>query len=314
MRLANLTSSVSILVLLGAVGLVAFSSSSIADSTAGEQAPRKKPPGAEVPQEALERAQKAMEMFKKMQQSGKMPGGIQLQPTKAKRTSSSRSKKKSPPPKRAVIPSVKPLLKPNVEYAATSYLKSSSGGVRVNVLTIHESPNMARFQTKRGQIYIFRYDKGIVWSVIPEKRRYPGIKLYQEFKLRSGRGLTGYIDRIMEAYGVLKHPKKLKNLGKETINGYVTTHYQKRYRIPWLTNKFSITDYWLSDSGILMKVTNSGPGDAYGQASSSIIEMKDIRLGKQPEHLFVPPPDYKKAGQMIDWAEEKKKRDAAKRK
>ena len=41
------------------------------------------------------------------------------------------------------------------------------------------------------------------------------------------------------------------------------------------------------------------------------MEMKDIQLGKQPESLFVPPDGYEKAGDIINWAEEQKKLDAA---
>jgi hypothetical protein len=318
MRLASLTSSVSILVLLGAVGLVAFSNSSIADSTAGEQKSRKKT-DAEVPKEAIKKMQEVMEQLKKMQQSGKMPKGIPTLPDKARvkelskpASSKSRTKKKPPPPppKRVAKPSVKPLLKPNVEYVATSYQGSGALSTR-HALTIHQSPNMARFQNPKKlqqNTLIYRYDKGIIWAVIPEQRNYPGIKLYQQFKLRSGRGMDGHIDEIMDAYAVLKYPKKLKNLGRETIDGFVTTRYQKRYRIPWLTNKFNITNYWLSDSGILMKVTISGP------EVNSVMELKNIKLGKQPKHLFIPPPDYKKAGQVISWDEEKRKRGTAKRK
>ena len=202
------------------------------------------------------------------------------------------------------------LLDANAEFSATSYLESTGPGASSyrHAMTIQQAPGMVRFQPpeSKGQAtLIFRYDKSIVWTIIPENRLYPGVRKYQEFALGNGTGFDSHVDTLMRASAALKKPEELQNLGEETINGFVSTHYQQRDPVPWLTNEFVVTDYWISDSGLLIKMTASGPD------VSSTMEMTDIQFGKQPEYLFVPPPDYEEAGDIINWAEEQKKLDAA---
>jgi len=167
---------------------------------------------------------------------------------------------------------------------------------------------MLRFQypdNEQGNTHIFRFDKDIVWIVLAENRLYPGVKKYQEVELRDGTGFDSHIDNLMRAYAALGNRDGLENLGTETVAGSSAMHYQKRDPVPWLTDEFVLTDYWISDSGVLMKVNISGPD------ISSTMEMQDIQFEKQPADLFVPPPDYEKAGQIINWAEEARKLDAA---
>jgi len=310
-------------VLLGAAGLLAWCSNSVADETGYQQpAPQT---GTGMSEEDLAKLQQnAMDVLKEMQKSGLIPADVEIpsnMPTQSAKaeapsrsaSSSSSQSKKNPPPvtTSAGSSSVKPLLKPNVEYVGTSYTGATGPGMspKRHPLTIYHGSNMARFQSadKGKSSLIYRYDKGVVWTVIPEQAKYPGLKFYQEFELQDGTGLDPHVDQIMLAYAVLKNPGKLENLGRETVNGVVSTHYQKREVIPWLTDKFNTTDYWLSDLGILMKVTSSGedPRIVY------VLEMQDVQIGKQPKDLFIPPPDYEKAGNVISWAEEMKKRSAA---
>ncbi len=260
--------------------------------------------------------QEAMNMLKEMQQSGLIPADVEIPANvpppggaeanlRSASTSSYREKKNAPPPEEE-SPSRTPtaeLPQPNAEYSAISYLQSAGPGVMRyrNGLAIQQSPGMIRFQSaenKQEAVLIFRYDKGIVWAVHPEDRRYPGVKKYQEFELRDGMGFDSHIDNIMQAYAAVKNRDEMKNLGKETVDGYATSHFQKRDPIPWLPNEFLTTDYWVSDSGVLIKVTVVTP------EVSSVMETKAIRFGKQPAALFVPPSDYEKAGNVIDWAEE----------
>jgi hypothetical protein len=99
--------------------------------------------------------------------------------------------------------------------------------------------------------------------------------------------------------------EKLKKMGEENIDGENCTRYQKKKSNPYHENKFDVTDYWINDKGILIKMHYAGPD------VSGTLETKDIKLVKQPDHLFIPPPDYKKAGNRISWKEEKQKLDAA---
>jgi hypothetical protein len=320
-HLTTLIRSTFIPVLLAAAGLVAWCSNSVADESGDQQQAPKTGMGMSE-DDLAQMQQDAMDMLQQMQKSGLIPSDVEIPtsassqsggaatPSRPAATGSSQSEK-SPPSSSVGRSTVKPLLKPNVEYVGTSYTGATGPGMspKRHPLTIYHGSNMARFQSSdKGQnSLIYRYDKGVIWGVIPEQAEYPGLKFYQEFELQDGTGFDSHVDQIMLAYAALKYPEKLENMGRETINGFVTTHYQKREAIPWLTDTFSTTDYWLSDQGILMKVTSSGedPRIVY------ILETKDVRIGKQPEHYFVPPPGYEKAGNMIDWAAEKKKRGTA---
>ena len=159
---------------------------------------------------------------------------------------------------------------------------------------------------KHDPIVIFRYDKDIILLVHPEQNFYEGVKLYQEFELKNSMGINSHIDQIMRAQSELNSMDKLTNLGEEVIDGHTCTHYQKKDPYPFQENTFTINDYWVSEKGLLIKKQYSGPD------FSGTLETKDIKYGKQPEHLFIPPTDYKKAGYHIKWKEEKDKLDTAK--
>ena len=210
----------------------------------------------------------------------------------------------------AGISTAESLLDADAEYSATSHLESTGPGALGyrHLMAIQQAPGQVRFhplENKQEPTRIFRYDKGIVWIVHPQSRRYPGVKKYQEFKLGNGMGFDSHIDNLMRAYAALKNDDGLKDLGKETIAGYTTTHYQKRDPVPWLTDEYVVSDFWVSEAGLLIMMT------AFGPDVSSSMELKDIQFAKQPEHLFAPPSDYEKAGHIINWDEEQKKLDAA---
>lgn len=94
-------------------------------------------------------------------------------------------------------------------------------------------------------------------------------------------------------------------MGKETIDGHETTHYWKKVRNLGYEDGLDVTDYWVSDNGILIKMKLTVP------EVSVILETRDIKLMGHVNNLFLPPPDYKKAGHRISWKAEKQKLDAA---
>ncbi len=202
------------------------------------------------------------------------------------------------------------LIDTDVEYSAISYLDATNpgGGKFRSTLNIHHAPKMIRFENpeKREEpITIFRYDKGVIWLVHPEQRGYEGVKLYQEFKLAKGMGFGSHLDNLMYARQALLSPTGLMDMGNETIEGQNTTHYHKKTRNSGYENGYDIYDYWVSESGILVKMQLTAPEVGY------TLETRDIKMGSQVEDLFVPPVDYRKAGHRISWREEKQKLEAA---
>jgi len=203
----------------------------------------------------------------------------------------------------------KPLIDLNVEFSAISYLDATNpGGRKYNsVLNINHGLKKTRFENKKKQhepISIFRFDKGVIWLVHREKKRYAGLKLYQEFKLTTGMGIGSHVDHLMRARSTLLSPKGLKDMGKETINGHRTTHYYKKISNLGYEDGYDTYHYWVSDKGILIKMQLSAPEVGY------TLETRDIKLTRQADGLFVPPDDYRKAGHRISWKEEKRKLDA----
>ena len=230
-------------------------------------------------------------------------------------TKKNQSKKDTKINQKNKFPAQDTLLSKDVQYSATSYLQSKNPGNNFgsykSVLKISQAPNMMRFEDPEKisvPIIIFRYDKDIIWSVHHEQPQYKGVKLYQEFDLQDGRGMSSHIDNIVSVMLDLKNPKKLKNMGKEMVDDHMCTRYRKERILSWepAPDNVVVTDYWINKDKILVKMSYTGPG------TSGMLETKNINLSSQPENLFAPPSDYKKAGNIITWKEEKKKVDAQK--
>ena len=159
------------------------------------------------------------------------------------------------------FPAPNTMLSTNVSYSATSYLQSKNDannmGSYKSVLKIYYAPNMIRFEHPEKfsvPIVIFRYDKDIIWVVHHEQPQYKGVKLYQEFELQNGRGMSSHIDNIVSVILDLKNLKKLKNMGQEIIDGYRCTRYQKERILSWkpAPNNVVVTDYWINKDKILI--------------------------------------------------------------
>ena len=207
------------------------------------------------------------------------------------------------------VSSAKPLINPDVEYSAVSYLDATNpgGGKFRSTLYISHDKKKTRFENREKRhepISIFRYDKGVMWLVHREQKGYEGVKLYQEFKLTGGMGIGSHIDNLMYARHALLSPKGLKNVGKETVNGQNTTHYYKKVRNPGYEEGHDIYHYWVSDDGILVRAKLTSVEVAH------TLDTRNIQRGRQTDDLFVPPADYRKAGNRINWKEEKRKLDA----
>jgi hypothetical protein len=203
----------------------------------------------------------------------------------------------------------KSLIDADIEYSAASYLDATNPGGRKfhSILTIHHAAGMTRYsnpKNKHQAISIFRFDKGLLWQVIPEPRGFEGVKLYQEFKLTSGTGISSHLDELMRARYTLQSPDSLTNLGKETVAGYTTTHFSRKINTSGYGNISITDDYWVSDNGILIKMQHSAAGDDF---TGFTLETKNIKWDHQDPALFVPPPDYRKAGHRISWKAQKEK-------
>jgi hypothetical protein len=203
------------------------------------------------------------------------------------------------------VPDGKPLIKENVSYSGNSTLetRNANGRTHYSTLSINHALKKARYSKPESvsePASIFRYDKGVLWLVHPERKGYEGVRLYQEFKLTSGKGINGHIDALMSSRQALLAPRGLNNLGTETLDGETVTHYYKKERNPGYEYGYNSYDYWVDNNGIMVKMQLIAP------EVSQTLQIKDITLSSQDEMLFVPPQGYRKAGHNISWKDEKK--------
>ncbi|HTY13160.1 MAG TPA: DUF4412 domain-containing protein [Candidatus Omnitrophota bacterium] len=116
---------------------------------------------------------------------------------------------------------------------------------------------------------IVRMDKNVVWMVMPANKSYMEMALTTDQKV----GMT------QKAPGEIKRTK----LGTETINGVVCDKYEVIY-----TGKSGTTKMfqWLSKDMIPVK--------SQAEDGSWAMEMKNIKMGKQPVSLFSVPAGFSK--------------------
>lgn len=118
----------------------------------------------------------------------------------------------------------------------------------------------------------------------------------------------GYIFKGTVYYR-LKNPENLRIMDKEMIDGHLCSRCRKERILSWEPppDNVMITDYWINEDKIRIKMSYTGPG------VNGMLETTNINLSNQPEYLFVPPSNYKKAGNIITWKEEKMKYDKQKK-
>lgn len=133
--------------------------------------------------------------------------------------------------------------------------------------TIHVKDKKIRHELSEDgetQIIIFRPDKQVIWTVIPEE------KMYIESP-------TNDSDRSLEEWTPEKE-KKAKSLGEETISGYPCKKYE-------IVEDGEKTTYWVS---------NKFPYPIKIEDEEAIIEYRNIKEGTMADSLFEVPAGYEK--------------------
>jgi len=157
------------------------------------------------------------------------------------------------------------------------------GGKSVVTGKIFVMPGMFRSENtveKGGKsiINIFQKDRNVNYMINPEEKTYLEMS-FDEKKMK-------------QAMGQFAQTRKEEILGTETVNGYKCT----KKRIETTVNFFGFektvkSTVWLSDRFDMPLKTENSDG--------TIVEMRNIREGKQPESLFEPPAGYRKVADMM---------------
>ena len=126
---------------------------------------------------------------------------------------------------------------------------------------------------------IVRQDKKIVWNIMHDQKMYMEMPIREENKPRVTKEFEGEIER--------------KLLGKETIDGHPTEKYLITYKL--IDSTQQVYQWWATD--INFPVRTEAVNGEWRQ------EYRNLKMGKQPDSLFVVPAGYKKfdmpAGMMM---------------
>lgn len=158
---------------------------------------------------------------------------------------------------------------------------------QIRIYKVYHSKEMWRIEGKRpaekGElkdfIWIYRFDKGVVWEPIAEFKWYNEVPIDDWFYLKALGAREGLL------LGWLLKGCVRKELGEETIDSHLT----KKYEVvcPWgMKGKGKIRYFqWVAtDLGVPLKVISSD--------GSWVNELKNIKTGKQNPEFFKMPLGY----------------------
>jgi hypothetical protein len=120
----------------------------------------------------------------------------------------------------------------------------------------------------RSIITILRSDKGVFWSLMPERKMYLEMPLTQE--------MTRDLGQFAQDHA------KMTSLGRETVGGYLCDKYETEFK----TNGGSIKHYmWIAQKlGMSIKIVSLD--------NSFSREYRDIKEGAVPDAVFEVPPGF----------------------
>ena len=122
----------------------------------------------------------------------------------------------------------------------------------------------------RSMITILRSDKGVAWSIMPERKMYLEIPLTPE--------MTRDLGQFAQDHA------KMTSLGRETVGGYLCDKYETEVK----TNGGSVKHYmWIAQKlGMPIKIVSLD--------NSFSREYRDIKEGAVPDAVFEVPPGFTK--------------------
>jgi len=157
------------------------------------------------------------------------------------------------------------------EFSADLLLKQGGETMTGKVYVKGDKTRQEYIQRGQKQVMIFRFDKDIMWLLMPAE------KIYMEMSSKEGGGYNPQFDQNIE------DKAEIKLLGKETVNGYVCDKYQYIYH----DTSMGTSTQWIS------KKLNYPIKTEYKSPSTYMLtEYKNIQEGNVQNSLFEVPGDY----------------------
>lgn len=126
---------------------------------------------------------------------------------------------------------------------------------------------------KKGKqgVAIIRQDKQVIWTLIPNQKRYLEMPLDPE--------------KVKEMAGIFAGKTEREELGRKNLRGYKCIKYRIRHQDP-VSGKHLTAIVWLAEElGANIRIED---GDG------SLIDLRNIEIGRQPDSLFEVPPGYQR--------------------
>jgi len=162
----------------------------------------------------------------------------------------------------------------DASYSATRVIESKEGSV---AMKIFHRPNMERVELDTdGQIMttLVRWDRNQAIQIIP------GMNMYMEIPLDKSQMYSPQDVKMIER----------EELGSETVNGHEAIKYRAIYESPDGGRGEGM--FWFTTEDIPIKMDATVEHD--GRSDRVKMELKDLQIEKQPDHLFEVPPGYSK--------------------
>ncbi len=166
---------------------------------------------------------------------------------------------------------------PKVEYSADQYMGDGEQMVKSRV---YQASGKIRMEFEEGggqQAIITRPDLKVMWTLMIPEKMYMEISMGKEEKTRDVRQCS---------------PVSTKDVGKEEVNGISATVSEVEATCPDGSG-FS-GKVWTTRDGIMVKMDAVSKGAGKKQGQRVVMEVKNLKIGKQEQALFELPPDFAK--------------------
>ena len=177
----------------------------------------------------------------------------------------------------AVAAAASGFMETKAEYSADQYM---GDGSRVMKSRIYQASGKSRMEMEEGggsQAIITRMDRKVVWMLMIPEKMYMETPMGKEEKTRDVRQCS------------YTSPKEA---GKETVNGIPATVSEVEATCPD-GSSFS-GKMWTSREGILVKLDAVAKGSAKEKGQRVLMELKNLKIGKQNPALFEVPAGFAK--------------------
>ena len=166
----------------------------------------------------------------------------------------------------------------NVEYSAEEVVETADSMSKTKV---YSTPAMERREMSEGGqqiISITRHDKKVTWQLMPEEKMYIAMPTGQSAEKKDEK-------TDLSAYKIEQTP-----MGQETINGIVMN---KGKMIMTAKDGSKMGGFmWTTKEGIIAKMDALSVDQ--GKKDRFKLEMKNLKISKQPTDLFEIPKGYEK--------------------